>query len=566
MRISAFSMLALGFGLVGFQLSACSNSSEDCNATATCVSSAGSSSTAGSAGKSNGTGGGDDGGAPAGGTPSVGGSSNTSGTSGTSGTMGVGGEGGSGSSACTGDVADDAACWTTNAYGVFVSSDSGDDAAGDGTQEAPFKTITKGITSAAGKNVYVCAGADDYSEKVTLSAATTTDGLRIYGGFECSTWTYATTRSAQVVSPSNIALRIDGLKKGAYIENLHFQAADGAGLDASSYGAFVTSSKGVMLKRVELKAGKGLKGGDGAAGGTTPNAADAGAAQNGKPAECGGTPTSADGGAWAAAVCGSRGGDGGKAVLDTDGADGFSGTPTANLEPPSPPNKGAGSSAIGGDAAPGTKGAKGNPGPLGVGADAVGTFASGGFSAADGRDGGTGFAGQGGGGGGASKGSASCRGASGGAGGLGGCGGKPGFGGRGGGASVGIFSSASAVVLDACAITSGKGGDAGGGGNAGGGGGGGSGGLVGQGSQGNGIGLSGQGGQGGPGGNGGSGSGGSGGPSYALVFSGAKPIYDAVDTTLTAGKGGAGGVGGKVLTAKAPDGAIGASANELEVN
>src|SRR6188768_2908878 len=158
MRILAFSALALGLGFSAVQLSACSNSSDDCNATATCGATAGTAH-AGSAGKSGG-GSGNDAGASNGGTANVAGSSNTSGT------MGVGGEGGSGNQACTGDVADDAACWTTNDLGVFVSSDAADDT-GNGTKEAPFKTITAGIAAAAGKNVYVCVGEKDYGEKVS---------------------------------------------------------------------------------------------------------------------------------------------------------------------------------------------------------------------------------------------------------------------------------------------------------------------------------------------------------------------------------------------------------------
>jgi hypothetical protein len=473
--------------------------------------------------------------------------------------MGGGGEGGTGTQACTGDVADDAACWTTNELGVFVSSDAGDDTSGDGTKELPFKTITAGIAAAAGKNVYVCVGEKDYGEKISLDLAT--DGVRIYGGFECANWTYATTRSAQVLSPSNIALRIDGLKKGVHIENVDFQATDakGTGFDASSYGAFVTNSKGVELTRVGLTAGDGMKGPDGAPGAETPDAAPAGAAQHGKPAVCTGTLMDADGGKWDAPLCGSRGGAGGKANVGTAGSDGVSGTPDEGVDPPNAVNRGLGSLVAGADGDPGIKGSKGNPGAVGTAASEEGSFAMGGYSTADGHAGSNGFPGQGGGGGGASKSSVTCRAASGGAGGLGGCGGKPGGAGQGGGASVGLFAWASAVTLTSCTIASSTGGAGGAGGAGGGGGGGGAGGLAGQGSQANNIGLSGQGGQGGPGGNGGSGSGGTGGPSFAMVYAGTQPTYDLADTTLTAGTGGDAGVGGKVLTANAPDGSDGAS-------
>src|SRR5882724_11901003 len=210
MRIFSFSMLALGFGFAGMQLSACSSSSDDCVALATCGNAAGTSH-AGSAGKSGG--GGNDAGGNSGGANNTAGSS----SSGTNGMSGAGGEGGGGSKACTGDVSDDAACWTSNEFGVFVSSEHGDDAAGDGTKELPFATIHRGIAAAAGKKVYVCLGVtkDTYAEKVSLDA--TTDGVHIYGGFDCETWEYSITRKSSVVSTETIALRIQSLKQGAYI-------------------------------------------------------------------------------------------------------------------------------------------------------------------------------------------------------------------------------------------------------------------------------------------------------------------------------------------------------------
>ena len=516
---------------------------------------------AGNAGKSGG--GSDAGGGDGAGGKASGGGSSTNG--GTSGSVGVGGEGGNGNGTCNGDVSEDAACWTSNDLGVFVSSDSGDDAAGDGTKEAPYKTITKGIAAAGGKNVYVCVGATDYAEKITLDAAS--DGIHIYGGFECTNWNYATTRSAQVLSPSNIALRIDGLKKGAQIENVSFKAANatGTGADASSYGAFVTGSKGVKLTRVEIVAGNGAKGADGVEGAKGDNAATAGAEQDGKAALCGGSPTDSEGGKWDNPVCGTRGGRGGTASLNTDGGSGFSGTPAQNVTPPNTVNLGAGAT----DATKGKDGTDGSPGDAGalaVAAAGQGTFAASGFSGANGHDGGPGFPGQGGGGGGASKGSATCRGASGGAGGMGGCGGSGGNAGGGGGASVGLFSWSSDVSLIASEILGGAGGPGGAGGK------GGQRGLGAEGGSGGGqdsnalIARGGKGGIGGNGGPGGNGSGGTGGPSYALVYSGTKPVFDAADTTLIAGTPGAHGVGGQqVSTTKAFDGSDGAAAKEFEV-
>lgn len=563
MRISAFSVLALGFGLglASLQLTACSNSADDCNATATCGATS-SMPQAGSAGKS---GGGSDTGGDGAGGKTGGGSSNNAGTSGSE---GVGGEGGNGSGACTGDVSEDAACWTTNELGVFVSSDSGDDS-GAGTKEAPFKTITKGIAAAAGKNVYVCVGATDYTEHIRLDAAS--DGIRIYGGFECTNWTYATTRSAQVLSPSNIALRIDGLKKGAQIENVGFQAADatGTGADASSYGAFVTGSKGVKLTRVELKAGNGQSGP------ASPTQSepgqdgdDAGAAPAGSPFTCDASPDPAPkGGTWTLeSSCHSQGGPGGTGTKSTATApSGGSGIPTLHVSPANEIDNGGPGAADINDGKDGLPGTTGDAGALGAEAATTGSFAVAGYLLAPGKAGGSGYPGQGGGGGGASKGNGTCFGASGGAGGMGGCGGTGGSAGEGGGASVGMFSWNSQVALSEASISSATGGAGGTGGRGGGGGAGAGGALGGVGSQGNGIAGGGRGGKGGPGGNGGSGSGGTGGPSYALVYSGAKPSFDATDTTFTAGNGGAAGAGGKLLGAQAPSGSDGASAKEFEV-
>jgi hypothetical protein len=558
MRISAFSALALGLGICVVQLSACSNSAEDCHALATCGAAAGTPS-AGSAGKSGGGGGGAAGGDASGGSNGAGMSS----MSGSGGAMGGGGEGGGGPAACTGDVSSESACWT-NELGVFVSSDAGDDSAA-GTKEAPFKTIKRGIESAAGKNVYVCVGTKDYKEE-TIKLNTGTDGIHIYGGFECSTWTYATTRSAQVLSDSNIALRIDGLKKGAHIENVSFQAADatGTGVDASSYGAFVTGSKGVVLTRVKLTAGAGAKGADGAVGTKGADGMVPGTDQIGAAALCG-SPADGTPGKWlGASVCGSRGGSGGGGVVDSSGPSGTSGTPSANVDPPNNENRGLGAT-TGADGGAGSKGSNGNSGNAGLAASESGTFTAVGFTVANGQNGNPGFPGQGGGGGGASKGSATCRGASGGAGGMGGCGGEAGKAGGGGGASVGIFSWASEVSLVASTVQGRAGGAGGAGGNGGLPGAGAAGGAGGEKDQALTIALGGNGGRGGDGGRGGNGSGGTGGPSFAVVYGETKPTYDA-DTVLAAGTPGAAGVGGQqVSTTKAPDGSVGKAGAEFQV-
>lgn len=565
MRITAFSTLALGFGVAALQLGACSNSAEDCEATASC--SGASSGTAGAGGKSN-AGGASGSGAEAGADGSGSSSGGNAGMSGTpNGGVGANGQaGGGGSVPCTGEVADDPTCWTTDEYGVFVSSDTGDDATGDGTQASPFATITKGIAEAAlvGKSVYVCAGdLTDYHEQL-LIADGPNDGAQIYGGFECAGWTYKQTRMALVEAPTNIALRLKDLKKGVRIENLSFLAAEGSGTEnttLSSYGAFITSSKNVVLRRVHIAAGAGA---DGQSGVDQEPGADgtlAGAAQDGQPTACGVNIAEGVPGKWAAATaCTSKGGTGGVGFVDSNGGPGADGIPKTNVTPPDKVNLGLGSSS-GDPGADGTIGASGNPGMLGAAAASLGLFLGGGYIPAPGNDGIVGFPGQGGGGGGASQGHDGCRGASGGAGGMGGCGGAGGTGGKGGGASVGLFSWSSNVTLEGCTIASGTGGAGGNGGKGGDGGVGSAGGTGGNGKGGSpAIAAGGGGGRGGPGGNGGSGSGGTGGPSYAIVHQGVAPVYDPLDTTLTPDQGGAPGPGGAVGSEIADDGAVGDSA------
>jgi hypothetical protein len=76
------------------------------------------------------------------------------------------------------------------------------------------------------------------------------------------------------------------------------------------------------------------------------------------------------------------------------------------------------------------------------------------------------------------------------------------------------------------------------------------------------IGKAGGGGTGGHGGNGGSGAGGNGGPSHALVYKGTAPIKSP-DTVLVYGAGGAKGIGGTLMGAKALDGLAGGASVEL---
>ncbi len=482
---------------------------------------------------------------------------------------GSGGSAGEQSAGCRGDVADDPACWTTDEYGVFVSNEHGSDSTGDGTKEAPFATITKGISSAAGKMVYVCTGAKGpYLEAISLDGV---DGVHVNGGFECEEWSYKVTRKVGIQAPNNIALRISE-SKAVTLENLRFVAADAKGIDydASSYGAFVTGSQGVVLRRVEITAGRGVRGSNGLPGASGSNGATPGALQAGRQGGCSET-SDLPGGSWPGPFecSGTRGGAGGAGVVGP-ASKGLPGLWAEGVVPANQDNGGLGAPKVGEVGEDGGPGAQGRDGALGNVGAVRGKFDERGYVVADGRAGGDGLAGQGGGGGGASVGGTSCRGSSGAAGGMGGCGGRAGRGGGGGGASVALFSAHSDVLLESCQLESMAGGSGGRGGD------GGALGLGGVGGEGHFNWMAeaasklrpgGDGGRGGNGGIGGSGSGGTGGPSYALVFAGMRPLYSTAETELVSGVGGAAGPGGQVDVdaPQAPSGAAGDRATVFEI-
>ncbi len=464
-----------------------------------------------------------------------------------------GGTGGDGGTCDSTKTPSEDPCVIEDSYGVFVSPTGSDTA--NGKKSAPYKTIGRALAAAKGaaKRVYVCEGT--YTEAVTIDTAV--DGAQIFGGFDCTTWSYGSANSPVVKPSSGVALMLKGLTSGATIEDLEFDAPNATTPGASSIAALSDTSTSVVLRRVKLVAGAGADGAPGVNGAKGDDGAMPGVDQQGKSATCAADAGALqNGGIWPSAVCGSRGGGGGTAFQGGPGGTGVAGTPVMNM------NGGP----IGGDGQKGVDGASAANGAPGA---AGGTFSAMGYTPAPaGGDGANGNPAQGGGGGGASSAtgpmSMSCLGASGGAGGMGGCGGKLGTGGASSGASIALLSWQSAITLDSCRLTAGRGGAGGKGGD------GGPGGLGKPGAAGgsglvNGSDTIAKGGNGGPGGNGstgGAGAGGSGGPSYALVYKGTKPTGSS--TTFTPGTGGSAGPGG-TGAAKAPDGASGPSSSEFAV-
>jgi len=551
MKLNRFSIGTLGLLAVSGLAWSCSSKSDDCSANLNCApyggGSLGTSGTSGASGTS--------GKAGASGAPSASGSG---GTSGEGGTEPAAGSGGAPAPACDSSLSPDAdPCVISDEFGIFVAP-MADENGADGTQAHPYATLTSALASVVKiKHVYVCAA--DYEEPGTLEIP---DRVSIYGGFTCEggTWKYDSPLPAHLLPASPIGATITEAKVGVLVQDVRIDAQNAAedGTGASSFGMMISGSQNVVLKRVEIRAGKGGKGKTGADGTSIPESIASGDAQKGKAAECGTSTTLLDGGIAVGVQCTSQGGKGGdgtkgsQATSDRDGKTGFPGVPNGITA----------SQTLNESGGEGKPGKSGVPGMLGAAAPSAGTFTASGYVVANGGDGMGGQPGQGGGGGASSFAPAACVGASGGAGGMGGCGGTPGTGGGGGGASVAVFSWNSSLSIDACNFTARDGGAGGKGGKGREGGLGQTGGIGGAGNATNKVGDGGTGGKGGNGGNGGSGAGGTGGPSIALVWNGTKPVLKDNPSLQFAEKAALGGLGGQLgldTADKAPDGSVGST-------
>ena len=458
----------------------------------------------------------------------------SSSTTATSTTTGSGGGGGGTPAGC---VPSDSADAVADTCGIFVSSSLGDDAAADGTQKKPYKTITAAVTAHADKRLYLCGEAFD--ETVTLPAGST-----LYGALNCTSgWTYDAAKKSELTSAADAIVLT--LAKGAAetrVFDLKVTAKD-AVLEGGDSVAVVVDGATATLTRCDLNAGKGaagkdgetpmgtgmvgMKGPAGVAGCSSALTVDGPKAA---PLDCGGGETSTGG----------VGGTGNTGNGGT-GSDGSANPSISNM------NGGTGQPDTGVVACTfGTIGQNGAPGAASTeGGKGLGTLSATGHAGSDGGSGSS--AGKpaqgGGGGGGASKlaCSMSFAGPSGGGGGSGGCGGKPGGGGTAGGSSLALISLGATVSLNACTLTAADGGKGGAGSP---GQDGGDGAIGGDGVAGNNN-KSCDGGKGGKGGKGGAGAGGLGGHSVAVAFTGTAPT--ATGSSLkaaTAGPGGAGGDGG----------------------
>ncbi len=384
-----------------------------------------------------------------------------------------------------------------DSIGVFVSVKGAD--TNPGTKAAPLATINAALKKSPSR-IYVCDGA--YSSTTAISSS-----VGIFGGFDCTSWSYSGARPKITGSFSIVGAT------GVALVDLEIDAPDGAPQSgASSVAVRVSASQKVLLQRSKLVAGNGGSGADG-----TVNASTF------APAKPGGAASGSAGAPAVMVTCPS----GEMSLGGAGGATGVDGLPGA----PGKPNGGTFAGCAGANQS-GGGGAGGETHLPASGAQRFGVLTSDGWTSEPGTSGLAGPPGQGGGGG--STAEPSTGGSSGGA---GGCGGAGGGGGKGGGGSFGVIVIDSVVTLRASSIDT-KTGGAGGAGS------------VGQGGQS----MGGAGGHSqisgvcdggsGSGGNGAAGGGGAGGVSIGVFYKGPAPDVDA-DTqgNIKAGNAGAKGKG-----------------------
>ena len=459
-------------------------------------------------------------------------------------------------------------CVIDELYGVFVSPNGND--ANLGTRAQPVKTIGHGmdIAKTPGKRVYVCAGT--YPENLAVQVSR--DGAAVYGGLDCTAWSYAATNKV-VVAPTvtGYALQAAGLTTGATFEDFEFDALDAVNPGESSIAVFVRTSQNVALHRVVMVAGKG-QGAQGAiaadggvvgdAGGAgTGGGGDAGVASNHFAGVLDGiSALTAAGAAGTMCTCpdgtSSTGGQGGTMpMMMSTGQTPAPGLPSYGVAGAGAPgfnNATCGAGGIAQNGADGPQSAADTPSTI------FGLLSASGWAPSGGTVGSDGEPGQGGGGGGDGTGGGGGP-SAGGGGACGGCGGAGGKAGGGGGASIALLMYQSAVALVGCTLDTH---DAGNGGPA-------ASGEVGQGGGFGGQGLRG-GCQGGGGGNGSGGNGGQGGPgglSLGIGWQSTSPQVDGAYVTsastlvnVTLGKAGTGGARG--TAGAAPFGTTGRAGND----
>lgn len=452
-------------------------------------------------------------------------------------------------------------------YCVFVAA-SGDDESGEGTVDAPYRSVSRGIEVAVARGVAtgrvhaVAVSRGTYDERVVLA-----NGISVYGQFDADDrWSRdpanETILTTQTIEDGRIeAVVAEVISAPTVLEGftVHARAAPSLTFDVDVYGVRVVGSEpalpelgGLILRDLRVEAGAGGRGADGEPGRDGDDGLQGERGENGDKSSGDANP----GGPGAAAICdsvtieetrGGRGGQGGGD--DAMGCGTFRGDAAPGGAPAALASCAGGSA---GDACGcfdgGAAGGEGNvcaTGSAGDGAAATasplhGAIVDGVWVARPGDDGAAGAHGVGGSGGGG--GGSGCdaagwgpTGGGGGGGGSGGCGGQGGGGGHGGGSSFALVVVDSTIAVPGSSFTSRLGGPGGAGAP------GGAGGMGGPGGEGGSGGFAGgPGGAGQTGGAGGAGAGGPGGSSIAALI--CRSVAEGLELgRLHEGTAGAGG-------------------------
>jgi hypothetical protein len=444
-------------------------------------------------------------------------------------------------------------CVIDEQFGVFVSPVGAD--GNPGTRARPLYTLGQAMDAAraSGKErVYACAGT--FAEQLVVGAAR--DGVAVYGGLDCTSWSYGLQNQVTVApTQSGYALDLEGLVQGATFEDLAFVAQSASGVNAgeSSIAVFVNASLNVAFHRILMSAGNAADGARGASGGPTLDggAATTGTNWLGSPpyAELNGNDAvGAVGAAQKTCSCP----DGTVSVGGSGGGSSDAGAQVPGVGLPAYDSDagadlvGVNSTSCGGGGTPLQKGLDAPSTMNGAPSKSWGSVVATGWTAAAAVSGVNGTPGQGGGGGGNGLGSVG----GGGGGACGGCGGAGGGPGSAGGSSIALLSYQSTVVLVGCSLVARTAGAGGRGGD-------GEPGQPGSLFAGNGEHSGCQGAAGGSGAGGNGGQGGAGGLSLGIGYTGTPPSFDGTPAApaaslagVTLGAAGAGG----------PKGAAGAAA------
>jgi hypothetical protein len=111
--------------------------------------------------------------------------------------------------------------------GIYVATNVGNDNTGLGTMSSPFKTIAKGVSTAAAlggaQAVHVAQG--EYSEKVTL-----VEGISLLGGYRCCDWARSRdVYTTQILNPDFEGVLVpESITRNTRLEGFFVRGKDGA--------------------------------------------------------------------------------------------------------------------------------------------------------------------------------------------------------------------------------------------------------------------------------------------------------------------------------------------------